>query len=175
MATKTPTSPQAPERPWTEEQLPPAASHLGPRRTKPVKFVVLHHTGGSDSRAWLTRTSSPKVSIHKLIKDRVVYHSTPDDHVAWHAGYGLVGVHRPGAVQGNVNDVSLGIEMEHPGDGKTPWDPVDVQAAAFVVAGWWRQFGTVPVVSHGLIDGRKVDPLGFPWSDFWRHLREYWS
>lgn len=175
MATKA-TSPQVPEHPWREESLPPAASHLGPKRTKPVRFIVLHHTGGSDSRNWLTRTSTPKVSIHVLIRDRVIYRSTPPEHVAWHAGYGLIGVHKPYAPQGNVNDVSLGIEFEHPGDGKTPWDPIDVQAGAFVVAGWWKQFGPLPILDHALIDGRKSDPdKNFPWADFHRHLARYYT
>lgn len=173
MATKPAASPQAPK----EEALPPAASHLGAKRTKPVRCIVLHHTGGVDSRAWLTRTSFPnKVSIHDLIaRDGLIYRSTPAGNVAWHAGYGYLGIYAPKGSQGSLNDVSIGIELENLGDGKQPFPAEQVDAAGFVIASYWKTYGPLPVLSHALVDGRKNDPLKFDWAALYQAIYRYWQ
>lgn len=177
MASRPRPDPPPPPAPPREEQLPPAPSHLGPVRKRPPRCIVLHATAGTDSRAWLTRTSFPnKVSIHVLIsKDGAIYRSTPPERVAWHAGLGYLGVYKPGGIHGSVNDISLGIELENLNNGKDPYPLEQVEACGFVIAGWWRDYGPLPVLPHALIDGRKSDPAGFDWAALYRAIYRWWD
>jgi N-acetyl-anhydromuramyl-L-alanine amidase AmpD len=159
-------------------KLPPAATHLGKVRTakQRVQCIIVHATAGTDSRDWLTKTSKPPVSIHVLIaKDGTIYRSTPVNRVAWHAGYGYLGKYQPKSVYGSVNDISLGLELENRNDGKDPYPDVQIDAAGYVIAGWWRDAGCVPLIPHGLIDARKSDPAGLDWSALYQAVYRHWK
>ena len=109
-----------PRTPPTVISLPAAADHVG-GPWDGAQAIVLHHTGGRDSRAWLTRTSRPPVSVHTLIpKDGTVVRIVPDGVNAWHVGGSRLGVHGPNERAGSCNEICFGIEIENLGDGKDP-------------------------------------------------------
>src|SRR6266540_7112287 len=86
------------------------------KRTQPIKYIVLHTTGGTDSRVWLGKwnrknpaSDQNDVSIHYLVfRDGTTYQIAPDDARAWH-----VGVSQMPDGETDGNGYSLGIEMEH--------------------------------------------------------------
>lgn len=172
----TPSSTEVPKPP-TEKLLPPDKAHTGKVRKGAPRLIVLHATGGVDSRAWLTRTSPPgkEVSIHVLIdKTGLVYRSTPDEREAWHGGHGYLGIWKPFGPNGSINSVSLGLELENLNNGKDPYPEVQVDACGFVIAGWWKKYGVLPVLSHAILDGRKHDPLQFDWAHLYQAIYRWW-
>jgi N-acetyl-anhydromuramyl-L-alanine amidase AmpD len=157
--------------------LPAAADHLGGARAMPPRLIVLHATVGSDSRNWLSKTSTPPVSIHRLIsKSGLIYRIVPDDRVAWHAGFAVVGPYASNdARPGGVNEISLGIELENRTGmkgfaGQDPYPPAQLNACARQIVSWWGRYGFLPLVSHALIDARKSDPAGLDWADLYRRI-----
>ena len=136
------------------------------------RFIVLHSTGGTDSRAWLTRTSVPPVSIHRLIrKSGSLYKIVPDHEVAWHCGPAQVGPipHHPYS----LNNYSLGIELENLNTGRDPYPVAQVEVCAMQVLEWWGLYGALPIVAHGWVQRGKSDPAGFSWDFFYDRLFTY--
>lgn len=158
--------------PGTYVQLPADSSHRGGTRAMPPKAIIMHATGGTDSRAWLTTTPGSGVSSHFLIRrDGVIYRLVENSGVAWHAGvsrfgnYGAAG--RP-----SVNEISIGIELENLNTGGQPYPTIQIQQAARVVWRLHQQYGHIPTVSHQAIaPTRKDDPKGFPWESFYNVLK----
>lgn len=135
--------------------------HLVPRR------IVLHATAGKDSRAWLSRTSNPPVSVHRLIRrDGRIYKIVADEHVAYHVGFATLFPY-PGRGLTSANYTSLGIELENDNTSKEGYTAAQVASAVLQVVEWFGKFGYLPVVSHADLDSRKSDPHGFDWQGFY--------
>lgn len=141
------------------------------------RFIVLHHTGGTNSGHWLSTTSSPPVSVHRLItKSGEIIKIVPDHLVAFTQGPARVR-NLPRSVNGRivetVNEWALGIELENLGNGKDPYPMAQVNSCAEQCAEWWGMHGALAIVGHGWIQTNKNDPLGFPWRDFYARLFHY--
>lgn len=153
--------------------------HCGSKRdVSKLQYIILHATGGTDSRAWLSTTSplSAPVSVHRLItKNGDVYGIVNDDVTAYHAGFAMVGPIGPdrnaqGQQKVNMNTVSLGIELENLNTGKDPYPTAQLQSLVNTLINWWSAYGYLPMLTHKQTDTRKVDPAGFPWTDFYKML-----
>jgi N-acetyl-anhydromuramyl-L-alanine amidase AmpD len=138
------------------------------------RYIVMHHTGGTNSLEWLTRTSPNRVSAHRLIaKDGTIYKLVDDSDVSNAAGFAVVGpvdpdTNDPAGVPPNFNYDSLNIELENLGTGRDPYPMAQMVSAARQVLEWWGKFGYLAVVGHGWVDARKNDPLGFDWPLLYR-------
>lgn len=169
-----------PTQPMQIIDLPADAAHTGPRRLlSDIKYICIHTTEGRDSRAWLSRTSNPRVSIHRLIQRTPFNPSTqfgghykilPEEWTAYHAGTGTINHYGPsGNYKTNFNYVSLGIELERYGN--EPITDYQYQESAGLVAEWWSMLGYKPFISHQDVDPtRRSDPVYFDWSIFSRVL-----
>lgn len=128
--------------------LPANAVHTGAARPlSAIKGIILHSTEGSDSRDWLSKTSLPPVSIHRLIRRAPGEHYKilPDNRVAWHAGSGKWGNYQ-------LNDVTLGVELERQGSQR--YTEYQLEEVSALTVEWWGLYGFIPVMGHG-----QVDPL----------------
>lgn len=135
------------------------------------RFIVLHHTGGTNSGKWLSTTSMPPVSVQRLItKSGEIIKIVPDHLVAFTQGPARVG-RLPRSVNGRVvetvNEWALGIELENLGNGKDPYPMAQVDSCAEQCVEWYGAYGALAIVAHGWIQTNKNDPLGFPWHDFY--------
>lgn len=134
-------------------------------RTSAISAIVVHTTGGSalSGLRWLTNPQS-RVSAHYVI-DRAghIFQLVNDDQAAWHAGRSALGG------VGNVNDVSLGIELAHATGEDYP--PAQIAALTDLCRAKIAQY-QIPVdrvVSHRAVAlpmGRKVDPNDWPEAQF---------
>lgn len=150
--------------------LPAASTHYTKGRAGFIpRFIVIHHTGGVDSRAWLTHTSPNRVSAHRLIdKPGTIYKLVNDEDVSNAAGFAIVGpldpdTSDPAGVDPNFNYASLNIELENAGTGSDPYPLAQMTAAAKQVVEWIGKFGYLAIVGHSWVDARKNDPRGFDW------------
>lgn len=153
------------------------------RRNYQIEYIVCHSTQGRDSRKWLSTTSDPPVSIHKLGRADGIYSIVAPAHTAWHCGQTLPGYE-------HMNPRSLGYEIEstnHDGQAQTPYTDQDFNQAAHSIAGWMFSYA-VPwerVVRHADIaapPGRRTDPDGldmarlqrevYAWLRFFKALRQ---
>lgn len=157
--------PNEPETKWTT------------RRT-PIKYIVIHTTGGTDSRGWLSKwnrkvptSGQNDVSIHYLVqRDGNIYQIAPDNTRAWHVGTCMM---PEGETDGN--GYSLGIEIEHLNEPDYP--EKQLNAVAELVHELMEKY-KIPgkfVISHASCarpgpNIRKVDPVNFNWTDFWDRL-----
>ncbi len=152
------------------------------RREKPIKYIVLHTTGGVDSRNWLAKwnkkalkSDQNNVSIHYLVqRDGTIYDIVPDDCRAWH-----VGVCKMPDGETDGNEYSIGIEIEHLNEPDYP--EVQLNAVAELVHTLTKRHN-IPskfVVSHASVakpgvgephGPRKIDPVRFDWGDFWSRV-----
>lgn len=135
------------------------------------RWIVLHATAGTNSLNWLSTTSPDNnpVSIHRLIaKDGTIYKIVSDEHVAYHAGPAVVG--RLPTTSQNINNWSLGIELENLNDGHDPYPDRQLDACVLQVAEWIGMYGFIPIVAHTWIQSNKRDPAGFDWPEFYRRL-----
>lgn len=131
-----------------------------------IDTVVLHHTAGTSLTSvckWFAMPES-QVSAHYTIgkKGQIVQHVSTFNR-AWHAGKSIDYLGRE-----NVNNFSIGIEMDNKGDGKDPWTEEQVAACVRLVRvlKQYRFPNIKYVTSHEYIaepKGRKNDPLNFPW------------
>lgn len=130
-----------------------------------VDTIVLHHTAGSTLKSvveWFANPAS-QVSAHFTVgKDGSIVQHVSTFQRAWHAG-----VSKDHLGRENVNNFSIGIEMVNIGDGKDPWTEEQVQVVYFLCAHLKKRFSSIKyITSHEFVaepQGRKVDPLGFPW------------
>src|SRR5262245_33239982 len=130
------------------------ANHCGGMPRLDYRWIVLHATGGTNSLDWLSTSSSPPVSCHRLIaKDGTIYKIVPDDTVAWTQGPSelrLVPANQP-----NVNQYCLSIELENLDDGHDPYPYAQVRSAVAQVAEWRGLYGDIPAVAHAWIQSGK--------------------
>lgn len=131
------------------------------------EWIVLHHTGGTSSLNWLSTTSAPPVSCHRLIsKTGINYKIVADEDTAYCAGFAIVGpvdpdANDPAGVPRNFNQNSLNIELENRGTGRDPYPLAQMKMAASQIVEWWGKFGWLPIVYHRHVDVNKDDPAGF--------------
>lgn len=151
--------------PLTVIDLPAAATHTGASRPlSQIRGIILHSTEGTDSRSWLSATSDPPVSAHRLIRRAKGEHYKilSDTRIAWHAGSGKWGNYA-------INDVTVGWELERTGSQTYTEYQMDEVAALTVEA--WGRYGFIPIMSHGQIDPwRRSDPVKFDWADYYRRV-----
>lgn len=160
--------------------LPAAPTHFirGRMGFRP-RYITIHHTGGTDSSRWLSRSSRPAVSTHRLIMpDGANYKIVADEDTAFTAGYGIVGptdpdTNDPAGVAPNFNYESLHIELENPGNGRTPYPAAQMEMAARQVVEWYGRWGFLGLVGHSWVDSRKNDPAGFDWPWFYRLIKKH--
>lgn len=138
-----------------------------PRGAIRISMIVLHATVGSFDSAlnWLCSAAS-RVSSHYLIrKDGFIAQLVADDQVAWHAGraswHGVT----------DINERSLGIELENANDGRDPYPAAQLAAAHWLCQAKIARYNIekADVVRHldvAMPRGRKTDPAGFPWPTF---------
>lgn len=135
-----------------------------------IQCIIAHDTerpnDNSNSIAYLQRGgelsdgSDRKVSIHALIEPNGDIYVMVTDHLAAnHAGYGTIalnGVTYSPTAKHNVNQVSLGFELEYT---KAPYNtPYPEQQ--LLSMGWWiyqkrLQYGSIPVVRHADVDAKR--------------------
>ena len=149
------------------------------KRTTPgdVRLLVIHHTGGTDSRKYLAvPTDGRKVSAHYLVGQYADLVTEPDisgiaiykyagefDDQTFTQGGGKLGGH-----PGNINEFSVSIEIEGP-----PIAGV-VESAAAMLAGeilsFWRRRGRdLLMIRHGDVDKNKTDP-DLDWAAFCKQV-----
>lgn len=137
-------------------------------RTKPISSIVVHSCEGGlpiprlTSLPWLCNPKS-KVSTHYYIcRDTTIYQLVDDANQAWHAGR---------AEAPFVNNVSLGIELEHH-NGQN-WPAEQHAALAWLLQTLAHRYATLPIKieTHGQIAipgpyQRKIDPTNWPHGAF---------
>ena len=134
------------------------------RKSKTVDMIVVHATAGHmpGTLSWMQDPKS-KVSAHYLITRRgKIYQMVLDEKKAWHAG------RSKWDGQGNLNDVSIGIELENDNVGeKYP----DAQYNALLELSLMlvKKYGIIleRVLRHkDIAPKRKTDPANFPWGKY---------
>jgi len=157
------------------------AQHVGGHR-RGYRWIVLHSTGGTDSKLWLSRTSplDNPVSVHRLVTKRGEnIKIANDEEVAWTQGPARIGPLPQKTPQGatieSVNDWALSIEFENLNDGRDPYPSPQLEMGAAQIVEWWGVHGFIAPVAHSWIQSNKTDPAGFPWDLFysmiWGRLR----
>jgi hypothetical protein len=121
--------------------------------------LVLHATAASleSARYWLCNPSS-QVSSHYLIsKLGAIYQLVPDGLRAWHAGMSSWrGV-------SDVNDYSIGIELENANNGHDPYPQIQLGALTWLCRSLLAEYRLTSdaITTHAQIaPGRKQDPRG---------------
>lgn len=143
--------------------------HFTTRKGRLPTIIVIHHTAGVDSLAYLTK-NSPQVSTHALIqKSGKIYRMVADELAANTVGFSAIGnYNRWPTVKGtfSCNIMSLNIELENLGNGKDQYTPEQINACAWQIVQWRKKYGYLYLMSHAVIDTNgKTDPLGFSWFD----------
>ena len=141
-------------------------------RTEPISMVVLHYTEMENAKAAEDRLCDPeaKVSAHYLISEAgEVVRLVPEDKRAWHAGVSYWRGHT------DINGISIGIELDHPGHalGYREFGEAQIEALVPLLHRIVKYYD-IPranVVGHSdVAPPRKIDPGElFPWE----RLAEY--
>ncbi|WP_420912756.1 N-acetylmuramoyl-L-alanine amidase [Chimaeribacter arupi] len=140
-----------------------------------IRFLVIHYTAGDFPTALATLTEE-HVSAHYLIPAAppqrggkpVVWQLVPEQARAWHAGAS------GWRDRTNLNDTSVGIELENPGFRRTllgrrwyPFPPAQIAALTELAGQIVKRYQIAPqnVVGHAdIAPQRKQDPGPcFPW------------
>lgn len=141
--------------------------NYGDREGTPIQMILLHATVGS-LRSAREHLCSPAtgVSSHYLIgKDGSIFQLVPDELRAHHAGRS--------AWRGtaDVNDFSIGIELENSNSGSDPYPTIQVAALRWLCRQLLTAYGLTPddIDTHAAValpKNRKSDPAGFPLAMF---------
>jgi hypothetical protein len=143
----------------------PSLNHSS-RNGRPISMLVLHATVGelASSLSWLTSRISKASSHYVISKDGTVYQLVDDSLAAWHAGKSAWN----GLDSEQIQDRSLGIELENDNTGHDPYGAAQLEALTWLA----RQKITQYRIERSLLvrhldiaipPGRKTDPAGFPW------------
>ncbi len=148
---------------YTAVQSENRSKHFSSRKGSVPKVIVLHHTAGHDSEAYLVENAD-QVSTHVLIAhDGKIIRMVPDDTAAHTVGFSNLGKYRARSYS-SPNLISLNIEIENTGNGTEPYTEAQYIAVAWQVRAWWKKYGYLPLVPHALIDTQnKTDPYRFDW------------
>lgn len=154
----------------TTPESPNQSSRNGAR----IGLIVLHATVGNyeSSLDWLCNPQIDhpelRVSTHYLIrKDGYINQLVPDSQAAWHAGKSTW----MGMNSQQIQERSLGIELENANDGRDPYPPQQLAAAHWLCQMLIARYNIerADVVRHldiAVPKGRKTDPAGLPWPAF---------
>ncbi len=144
-----------------------SAKYQASRHGNQPKVIVLHSTAGSYPGDYNTLMGGGKVSSHFYVrKSGYIVRMVPDNNAAWHAGRSsFKGISNGGS----LNSESLGIEIESKNRGSGDYTKAQIEAVAEIVNTWQEKYNISDeyVTGHAGITGRKSDPKGFPWEDFW--------
>lgn len=130
------------------------------RPDEAISVLVLHYTGMRSLEDALDKLSKAegKVSCHYLVSEKGdIYAMVPEEKRAWHAGVS----HWRG--RDNLNDISIGIEIENPGHewGYRPFPPAQMDAVAALCQDILSRHAIPPrnVTAHSdIAPMRKEDP-----------------
>jgi len=137
--------------------------NVSSREGTAITTIVLHATVGSfeSARSWLCSPSSGVSSHYLISKDCQILQLVSDDLRAHHAGVS--------AWQGvrDVNDFSIGIELENNNTGSDPYPATQLAALRWLVQQLLTEHHLTPdaIITHAqcaLPNGRKSDPANFP-------------
>lgn len=125
-----------------------------------ISMLILHYTGMRSLEDALDKLSKAegKVSCHYLVSEKGdIYAMVPEEKRAWHAGVS----HWRG--RDNLNDVSIGIEIENPGHewGYRPFPPAQMDAVVALCQDILSRHAIPPrnVIAHSdIAPMRKEDP-----------------
>lgn len=171
IALRTPAQPAAPERPRVLS-VPMTCEHLTRgRQHGPVQALVIHATAGRypGDLKYLRQggTAAKPVSVHYYI-DRAgtISQLVADFDTAWHAGASRW---RGLEVDGSLNAVSIGVELENLNTGRDPYPAAQIAAlvalARHLVSA--HHIARENLVRHlDIAPGRKTDPAGLDWPAF---------
>lgn len=145
-------------------------------RTLPIRYIVLHTTGGVDSRNWLSKwnraapgSAQNQVSIHYLVqRTGAIYEIIDEQKRAWH-----VGVSRMPDGETDGNSAAIGIEIEHLNEPDYTEEQLNSTAELVHDLMQRHKIDGKHVVSHASVAqpaGRKIDPVHFDWADFWNRV-----
>lgn len=136
-----------------------------------IDCVVLHYTATDTIDVALKILTDPKtqVSSHYVIdEDGTIYQLVDDDKRAWHAGKSFL------EGREDVNDFSIGIELQNKGYYNKIWTPFDkrqINALIKLLEILVKKYN-IPldrIVGHedvAIPHGRKIDPgKAFPWDE----------
>ena len=135
-------------------------------RALPVTTVVLHYTEMASCDEALARLTDPnaQVSAHYLISEAgEVIRMVPEEKRAWHSGVSLW------RGEPDVNSISIGIELDHPGHalGYRPFADAQIEALTPLLHRIVKthDIPRANVVGHSdVAPARKTDPGElFPW------------
>ena len=129
-----------------------------------VRAIVIHATAGTNSLSHLLNPApggerENAVSAHDLIaKNGKIFHLVDYNRRSWHAGRAAIP-----PLTGDVNSLSIGIELENLNNGIDPFPPAQLAAAVELVQKLVKEFEITRqfVVTHeacALPLGRKKDP-----------------
>lgn len=129
-----------------------------------IDTVVLHATGGAlePSLNWLAKPGSGVSAHYVVAKDGRIFQLVEERNRAWHAGVSRM---PPPDNREDVNDFSVGIELENANTGQDPYPPAQIEALVQLLKHLIRRYN-IPrrnIVTHREIavpPGRKSDPLG---------------
>lgn len=146
----------------------PSPNHGERKEGKRADMVLLHYTGMPDTGQALQWLCNPvsEVSCHYFVfEDGRVLQLVPEGRRAWHAGVSSWAGER------DVNSVSLGIEIAHPGHdaagAMAPYPEAQIEAVIALVRDLGARHSIAPhrVLAHSdVAPRRKRDPGEiFPW------------
>ncbi len=139
------------------------ANH-SPRGTNPLRYLVLHHTAGTDSRAYL-RENALGVSCHYLIglypnagiNPRIYKFASESTQQTYTQGYSTIGT------TSNMNPFSVSIEIEGPPIDSNVLDEAATLAAS-ILRYWYERGVDLLLIGHKHVDRQsKIDPAT-PWT-----------
>jgi N-acetylmuramoyl-L-alanine amidase len=144
----------------------PSPNHGERREGRRPDMIVLHYTQMADGTEALLRLCNPlsEVSAHYLVfEDGRAFQLVPEGRRAWHAGQGFW------AGETDINSLSIGIEIAHPGHagGLPPYPDEQIEAVIALTGDIARRWNIRPerILGHSdIAPARKEDPgEGFPW------------
>jgi N-acetylmuramoyl-L-alanine amidase len=132
-----------------------------PRSTSKLECIVLHATAGAMPgclKHLTTQYADPakNVSAHYLIdRPGLIYRLVPENMKAWHAGRSAY------RGRADVNQFSIGIEMENAAPDTEPFTPEQYAALAILIPDIRSRHGPIAAVGHEYVrvpGGSKVCP-----------------
>ena len=132
-------------------------------RVKPIRHLVVHSFALSVSDM-LTCLAQNGISSHYIIDtDGQIMQLVPEDKVAWHAGKSFW------RGESGLNASSIGIELQNPTLGQTPFPKAQIEAFSWLARGIIERHRIDPrlIVTHSdIAPTRKVDVgKAFPWAE----------
>lgn len=151
------------------------SKHSSSRAGASIGAIVLHHTAGTNSLAYLTENARG-VSTGSLIdKPGTIYRMVPPHLAAHTVGFSNLGVYLSGSKR-SPNLVTYNIELENLGDGSDPYPETQRDACGYEIAWIWHTYGVVPILTHEIIDTQgKNDPHGLDLVDIYRRALAWYD